>query len=104
MCPVDLGGTGELLASATAKYPLLGIHKDRQPVSICFGTILEVDGGIMWMREMDADAVWKPAPTRHKLADVTQVSFGGGHEEALALVAGAPPSAIVPLRPNTTTA
>jgi hypothetical protein len=98
-CPVEIGDTAQLLISGAAKFPVLVIHKYHSPISICFGVVLRVEEGIAWMHEMDQnDAVWRSKPTSHKLTEITQVSFGGGHEEALALVGGPPPSAIVPLR------
>jgi hypothetical protein len=54
------------------------------------------------MLEIDPHAQWDPDPSAHKISEITRVNFGGGYEDALALVGGAPPTpatrAKVPLR------
>jgi hypothetical protein len=98
-----LTSIGELLTSAAERFPLVTIHKERDEPDACYvGRILSVEGGIVWVREIGPDATWDAVPLAHRLSEITRVNFGGGYEDALALVGGAPPAPAdrspVPLR------
>jgi hypothetical protein len=45
------------------------------------------------MREVTPAAEWEPEFERYSTADITRVAFGADYEDALALVAGEPPTA-----------
>ncbi|MBI5939854.1 MAG: hypothetical protein HY859_05445 [Caulobacterales bacterium] len=97
---VDLDSVEGLLTSASGQLPLVTIHAG---ADVCYiGRVLSIEGGIVWMREIDADAVWDADPTPHRLIDITRIDFGGDYEDALHLVARAPTEPVerrgVPLR------
>ena len=92
-----------LLTSAAERFPLVTIHKERDQPDACYiGKVISVEGGIVWMLEIGPDAKWDPAPSAHKLGEITRVNFGGDYEDALALIGGTPPAPTprsrVPLR------
>lgn len=94
-----LTSIGDLLTSAAERFPLVTIHKERDEPDACYvGRILSVEGGIVWMREIGPDATWDADPLAHKIGHITRVNFGGGYEDALALVGGAPPAPVGPAR------
>ncbi len=98
-----LTSVGELLTSAAERFPLVTIHKERDQPDACYiGQVISVEGGIVWMLEIEPDAKWDPEPSAHKLSEITRVNFGGDYEDALAVVGGKPPEPAtrsrVPLR------
>ena len=100
---VDLDSIENLLTSVSAQFPLISIHTGRVDPDVCYiGRVLSIEGGIVWMLEIDADAVWDADPSAHKLIEITRVDFGGDYEDALRLVGRAPPgpaeTRAVPLR------
>lgn len=100
---VDLDSVEGLLTSASARLPLVTIHTGGADSDVCYiGRVLSIEGGIVWMLEIDADAVWDADPTSHRFIDITRVDFGGDYEDALHLVGGAPSEPaeqrVVPLR------
>lgn len=100
---VDLDSVEDLLTSASGQFPLVTIHTEGDDSDVCYiGRVLTIEGGIVWMLEIDADAVWDADPTPHRLIGITRVDFGGDYEDALHLVGGAPSEPmeqrVVPLR------
>lgn len=97
---VDLDSIEGLLTSASALFPLVTIHTDPDVCHI--GRVLSIEGGIVWMLEIDANAVWDTDPGAHRLIEITRVDFDGDYENALYLVGGDPPQPVeqlaVPLR------
>ena len=100
---VRLSSVGDLLKTASQGFPLITVHKERTAPDIChIGQVVGIEGGVLWMLEIDPNAAWGDAASPHRLADITRVNFGGDYEGALALVGGAPPESpsrdYVPLR------
>lgn len=100
---IDLDSVESLLTSASALLPLVTIHTGGDDIDVCYiGRVLSIEGGIVWMLEIDADAIWDADPTPHRLIDITRVDFSGDYEDALHLVGDAPSEPVerrvVPLR------
>jgi hypothetical protein len=49
--------------------------------------VLDVDDRLVRIQEIDPDAAWRREPSEYRISQITRVDFGGGYEEALALVA-----------------
>ena len=97
--PVNVATIDDLILSAAAKFALVTIHKEAQSPDVCYvGHPLGVEGGVLWMLGIDPDATWEFEPLAHKLSEITRVNFGGDYENALELVGGSPPPAVIPLR------
>jgi len=87
---VALGDVRALLASAQAGWPLVAVHVARADgEALSIGRVGELDDEVVLLATVDVSGRWSD-PERLRLADVTRVEFGGGYEEALALVASAP--------------
>jgi len=88
---VDLSSITSILNSASKQFPLVVIELGHKKKGVCFvGKVVDVSKGRLLMLEIDPHAVWAKKPSRFWLKDITRVSFGGGYEEALLLVGGAP--------------
>jgi hypothetical protein len=84
---VSVASLPKLLASVDKHYPLFTIHRERVNDEICFiGRLAGMTLKTFTLFEIDDCAEWD-GPHRYRFEDVTKVDFGGGYEEALALVA-----------------
>jgi hypothetical protein len=87
---VALGDVRALLASAQAAWPLVAVHVARADgEALSIGRVRELEDEVVVLATVDVAGQWSD-PERLRLADVTRVEFGGGYEEALALVVSAP--------------
>jgi hypothetical protein len=88
---VRLDNVSEILRSANKAFPLVTIHREKVNPDVChIGRITRIDESKILLLEIDPDAVWDTEPTEYRLKEITRVDFGGGYEEALFLVGGAP--------------
>lgn len=77
--------------TAAAAGPLLTVHAEfSRPYACWIGVPISVDDGWLKLREVGVAGNWLTKPRRFDLDDITLLEFGGGYEEALHLVAGAP--------------
>lgn len=78
-----------LLRTASRLFPLVTIHREGVDPHVCeIGRVLEVDDRHVRLLEIDPDARWHAEPSEYRISQITRVDFGGGYEQALALVAG----------------
>jgi hypothetical protein len=76
-----------LLTSASKRYPLVTIHREKTRPEVChIGALFSMTEATFTMDDLDCNAKWT-GPRRLKFSDVTRIDFGGGYEEALALTA-----------------
>jgi len=84
---IALASISDLLTSIDKLYPLITIHREEINNDVC--SIGRLDGltpKTFTLFEIDSCAEWD-GPHRYRFGDITRVDFGGGYEEALALVA-----------------
>jgi hypothetical protein len=73
-------------------FPTVAIHREIEDSSIChIGKIVRVDAEHVHLLEIDPDAKWEEEPTHYRITEITRLDFGGGYEDALALVGGESP-------------
>ena len=85
---VRLDGLPGLLRSASRLFPLVTIHREAVDPDVCeIGRVLDVEERRVRIQEIDPDANWHREPSEYRISQITRVDFGGGYEEALALVA-----------------
>ena len=88
---VSLASIKALLISASRRFPLVTIHRERIDPDVCeIGRVLHVRNGRVSLLEINPDASWDYEPTEYRLADITRVDFGGEYEDSLHLIGGAP--------------
>ena len=84
---ISLESFPDLLTSIARLYPLFTIHRELMDNDICFvGRLAGMTPKTFTLNEVDDCAEWI-GPRRYKFSDITKIDFGGGYEEALALVA-----------------
>jgi hypothetical protein len=84
---IDLSSFPTLLASANAHFPLVTIHREIMDAEICFiGRVQKLTDKTVTLEEISPAAKWERT-RRYNFKDITRIDFGGGYEEALALVA-----------------
>jgi hypothetical protein len=77
----------ELLASANERFPLITIHREIMNPETCFiGRVQKQTDKTVTLEEISPAAKWERT-RRYNFKDITRIDFGGGYEEALALVA-----------------
>jgi len=92
ICPeplkgLDLSSWRELLASAASLFPLLTLHREKLNPRVCYvGRVSSMTEKVVALKKIDPDARWGDTK-RYRFRDLTKVDFGGGYEQALALVA-----------------
>jgi hypothetical protein len=90
---VELADIESAIRSAGKLYPILAIHREEADPEVCHvGAVASVRPESVSLFEIDPDAEWDEEPTEYSLSEITRIEFGGGYEEALALVGGKPPS------------
>lgn len=71
---VDLPG---LLSSVNAHYPVLGIEREAtDPEALYIGRIEKLKKKSLTLRELGRQAEWKSTQIRHRLDEITCVTFG----------------------------
>jgi len=88
---VSVSSLRALLLSASRAFSLVTIHREKLDADICqIGRVVRVTDGELSLLEIGPDAVWREAPTRYALKQITRVDFGGDYEDALHVVGGEP--------------
>ncbi len=96
---VSVEDMGTALRAISTLSPTVAIHREAIDSSVChIGKIVRADQEQVHLLEIDPDAEWEEEPTLYAIGEITRVDFGGGYEEALALVGGPGPE-ISHLRP-----
>ena len=89
---VPLDDTAGAVLAAGASQRLVALHRELDRPDVAWiGAVLGVEASTLSLLEVGVRADWASQPRRFDLDDVTRVDFGGGYEEALALVAGPAP-------------
>jgi hypothetical protein len=84
---ISVASLPELLSSIDGRFPLTTIYREERGEDKCFiGRLAGMTARTFTLNEVDDCAEWI-GPRRYRFADITRVDFGGGYEEALALVA-----------------
>lgn len=84
---ISLASLSDLLTSIDKLYPLITIHREGINNDVCFiGRLASITPKTFTLYEIDSCAEWDGLH-RYRFTDITRVDFGGGYEEALALVA-----------------
>jgi len=84
---IDISNLPALLTSVNECYPLFTIHREEISDAVCFiGRLVGMTPKTFALFEIDDCGEWE-REHRYRFKDVTRVDFGGGYEEALALVA-----------------
>ncbi|HEY3548011.1 MAG TPA: hypothetical protein VGK17_18215 [Propionicimonas sp.] len=79
--------------AAFAEAGLVSVFDEFDRPDVCWiGTITSLDEKKLSLLEVDTRGGWARKPRTFRPDDVTRVDFGGGYEQALALVAGPPPA------------
>ncbi|MDG2529817.1 hypothetical protein [Caulobacter endophyticus] len=92
---VVLNSLGDILVTAARLFPVVTVHAETAKSGVCYiGAIISVEGGVVWMQDIDPGAVWEREPIPRQLDTMTRVDFGGGYETALTLVGGSPPAPV----------
>jgi hypothetical protein len=90
---LDLESIQTLLATAGALYPLVTIHREKVEPDICrIGRIVGTSPKQVTLLEIGPGAEWDEATATYPIKEITRVNFGGGYEDALALVGGPAPT------------
>jgi len=89
--PVSVRSVVAMVQSAARAFPLVTVHREEARSSVCWiGRVRAVRAGKVSLLEVDPHAKWEARPTKHRLAELTRLSFGGDYEGALYLVSGEP--------------
>lgn len=89
---IEVASVERLLQSANRAFPLVTIHREKVDPDIChIGRVAAISKGQVSLLEINPDALWDKETSEYRLNEITRVDFGGGYEEALHLVGGAPP-------------
>jgi hypothetical protein len=81
-----------ILTSAQREFPLVSVDLARRsPGTRFIGRVHEIDDDVVTLLLVDTAGEWADAET-YAFSDVTAIGFGDRYMEALALVAGEPPS------------
>ena len=87
----DLDSTRSLVGSLMHE-PALTVRADHDTPDLALvGVPVELDERHLGLLEITPRAVWLSKPTKHRLAGLTRVDFGGRYEQALLSVAGPMP-------------
>ena len=90
--PVSVEDMTQALRTVSKFSLTVAIYRETIESSVChIGKVLRVDGEHVHLLEIDPDAQWDAEPTLYRIDEITRLDFGGGYEEALALVGGTGP-------------
>lgn len=91
---VPLDDAAAAVLAVGAAYPLVAVHRELDRPDVAWvGAVRGVKGTTLSLLEVGVQADWRRKVRSYDLDDVTRLDFGGGYEEALALVAGEAPDA-----------
>jgi len=86
---ISIASWPDLLVSLNRQFPLFTIHQEWLDSDVCYvGRFATRSATTFGMKEIDPDARWTRSRS-YKYKDLTRVDFGGGYEDALALLAAA---------------
>jgi hypothetical protein len=89
---ISLESIGSAIRTAGRLFPLVVIHREEvEPETCRIGSVQKLTKDTLTLLEIGPDAEWEEAPSSVALEEITRVDFGGGYEEALALVGGKGP-------------
>jgi hypothetical protein len=89
---VALADIGSAIRTAGRLFPLVVIYREKiEPETCRIGRVMKVTKDSVSLLEIGPDAEWEDEPSSIALEEITRVDFGGGYEEALALVGGKGP-------------
>jgi hypothetical protein len=89
---VSLADIGSAIRTAGRLFPIVVIHREEvEPDTCSIGKVLKVTKDTVTLLEIGPDAEWEAEPSSFSLEEITRVDFGGGYEDALALVGGKGP-------------
>lgn len=92
---LGLASLKEVLVTAGRAFPVITVHREKIAPDVChIGRVIACDEKNLSLLEIGPDADWDDAPTIYKLREITRVDFGGGYEDALSMIGGAPPAAV----------
>jgi hypothetical protein len=87
---IALADVPSLLASVEGRFPLVTVHRDRADPGVCvIGRVAHLGEESFILRQVSPAGRWNDSGG-YRYDDVTRIDFGGGYEDALALVAGEP--------------
>lgn len=90
---VDLDDVVGALKAVSAATPMVSVFDEfDRPAACWIGAVASLDESKLRLLEVNTRGGWAPKPRSFDPVDVTRIDFGGGYEEALGLVAGAPPA------------
>jgi hypothetical protein len=85
---LGLDSTRKLVEGAGRRFPLLALHREELEPDVChIGALQGVNAAQVQLLEISPDARWDSEVSSYRLREITRVSFGGGYEDALHLVA-----------------
>lgn len=89
---VDLDDDAGAVEGAAGSRPMVAVRCEWDRSDVCWiGSVRSVKGSTLSLLEVGVEAEWASKARRFDLDDITRLDFGGGYEEALALVAGPAP-------------
>lgn len=89
---ISLADIASAVRTAGRLFPLVVIHREEvEPETCRIGRVLKVTKESLSLLEIGPDAEWEDEPSSIALDEITRVDFGGGYEDALALVGGKGP-------------
>jgi hypothetical protein len=89
---VPLDDTAAAVLAIGASWPLVAVHRELdRPDEAWVGAVRGVKGSTLTLLEVGVQADWGRKTRSYDLDDLTRLDFGGGYEQALALVAGEAP-------------
>lgn len=98
---VTVSSLRDLLRSASRRFPLITIYRERiEPDACWIGQLVDVNPRQLSLLEITPDATWEETPSIYKCREITRVDFAGEYEEALLLVGGRAPAISPSKRPR----
>ncbi|MEU2351170.1 hypothetical protein [Modestobacter sp. NPDC049651] len=89
---LDLADVASVVGSASAVTAMVSVFDEFARPDVCWIGTVSMDESTLRLLEVNTRGGWARKPRTFDATDVTRIDFGGGYEEALRLVAGAPPA------------
>lgn len=90
---VRMSSAQELVETISRVTPMASIFREYHRPDVCWiGAVRKINAETVSLLEVNVAGGWARKPRHFDLDDITRLDFGGGYEEALLMVAGAPPS------------
>ncbi len=84
---VSLASWRNVLETAGRLFPLVTLRREKINPRVCYiGCVRSMTEKVVTLTKIDPDARWGDTK-RYRFSDLTKVDFGGGYEDALAMVA-----------------